>query len=156
MSVSRKFVVKKDAKTDAVIYMEYDKRKGFKVKPKHNIEFENMINVNEMVIINPGLIKKLIDKKCNKHYERILKMLKVIYEDDDGDDDTPYMLAITEMQRLRDLIYTKYKEYMEEEELKTILKKLELLEQETEERRRFIIESQLEYELQVKKGKSSR
>ena len=34
MSEERKFVVKKDAKSDVITYMEYEKLKGFNVKPK--------------------------------------------------------------------------------------------------------------------------
>ena len=65
------------------------------------------------------------------------------------------MLALTEIERFKNLLITKYKDYMEEKEYTLQLKKLELLKQETEERRRYKIEKQLEYE-QVKKGKSAR
>ena len=154
MKNQKKFIVKKDEKTDIITYMEYEKIKGLNIKPKHNKNFEDMINVDEMIIINSSLINKLIDKKCQKNLERIIKMLSIILEDD-SDDDTPFMLALTEIERFKNLLITKYKDYMEEKEYTLQLKKLELLKQETEERRRYKVEKQLEYE-QVKKGKSAR
>ena len=63
--MDKRFVVKKDAKTDVITYMEYEKLKGFSVKPKTNVTFEDMINVNEMILINPSLIEKLVSKKCS-------------------------------------------------------------------------------------------
>ena len=99
MKNKKKFIVKKDEKTDIITYMEYEKIKGLNINPKHNKNFEDMINVDEMIIINPSLINKLIDKKCQKNFERIIKMLSIIFEDD-SDDDTPFMLALTEIERL--------------------------------------------------------
>lgn len=154
MDKQTKFIVKKDNQTDVITYMEYENIKGLNIKPKHNKNFEDMINVDEMIIINPSLIQKLIEKKCKKSMERILKMISIIFEDD-SDDDTPFMLALTEIERFKNLLISKYKDYMEEKEYEIQLKKLELIKQEIEERRKYIIEKQLEYE-HTKKGKSAR
>lgn len=151
----KKFIIKKDAKTDVITYMEYEKLKGFNVKPKHNASFEDMINVEEMVIINPSLIEKLVNKKCKRTFEKILTMLSVIYEEDDGADDAPFMLALDEIERFKNLIINKYKDYIEEKEYKLLLKKLEILKNEVEQRRKFILDKQIEYETN-KKGKSAR
>ena len=90
MNEEKRFVVKKDAKSDVITYMEYEKLKGFNVKPKDSLNFEDMINVNEMIIINPTLIEKLIDKKCKRTLEKILTIMTII--DDDSDDDFPIFL----------------------------------------------------------------
>ena len=155
MKPSKKFIIKKDAKTDVITYMEYENLKGFNVKPKHNVNFEDMINVEEMIVINPGLIEKLIDKKCKRTFEKIIKMISVISEDDEDDDDTSFMLILDEIERFKNLIITKYKNYIEEKEYEILLKKLEILKAEIEHRRNFILEKSLEYEIS-KKGKSSR
>lgn len=152
---SRKFVIKKDAKTEVITYMEYEKLKGFNVHPKNNVSFEDMINVNEMVVINPSLIEKLVDKKCKRTFEKILAMISIIYEDDDSDDETPYMMILDEIARFKNLVISKYKDYIEEKEYETILKKLEILKQEVELRKRIIVERQIDYEVN-RKGKSSR
>lgn len=149
-----KFVVKKDENTEIITYMEYEKIKGLNLKPKHKMKFEDMINVDEMIIINPSLIKKLIDKKCKRNLERILKIISIIYEDDDSDDSS-FDVALTEIERLKGLINNKYKSYMDEKVYVLYMKKLELIKQELEERRSYILDKQLEYEMS-KKSKSSR
>ncbi len=154
MEKERKFVIKKDDNTDVITYMEYEKIKGFNVKPKKNLKFEDMINVNEMIVINPSLIEKLVDKKCKRTFEKILQMISVVYEEDD-DDDSNYDLILGEIERFKSLIMGKYKEYIEEKEYETLCKKLEIIKQEVEYRKRLVIEKQLDYEVS-RKGKSSR
>ena len=75
--------------------------------------------------------------------------------DDEGDDDTSFMLILDEIERFKNLIINKYKNYIEEKEYEILLKKLEILKAEIEHRRSFILEKSLEYEIS-KKGKSSR
>ncbi len=152
MSIDKRFVVKKDDKTDVITYMEYDKIDGFRVKPKKTINFEDMINVNEMIVINPSLIQKLISKKCTRSFDKILKMMSVVSEDED-DGDTGYMLVHDQLERFKMLLMNKYKAYMEELEYETTLKKIELLEQEVEARRNRLIE---QLDLEVNKKRSSR
>ena len=111
-----------------------------------------MINVDEMILINPSLIEKLISKKCTKTFDRILKMISVV--SDDEDDDTGYSLILDEIARFKNLLMSKYKDYMEEKEYELSLKKLKLLKEEVEHRKNALIET-LEMEM-TRKGKSSR
>lgn len=150
--MDKRFVVKKDAKTDVITYMEYEKLKGFSVKPKNNITFEDMINVDEMILINPSLIEKLISKKCSRTFDKIVKMFSIVSDDAD-DSDSGYMLILDEIERFKNLLINKYQKYMEEKEYEFNLKKLELLKQEIENRRVSLIET---LDVEYKKGKSSR
>ena len=125
----RHFVVKKEANSEVITYMEYEKLKGYNVKPKKSTDIYDMINVNEMVIINPTLIEKLVDKKCKRTLEAIIKMLSVIY-DDGEDSDGALHKALTEIDKFNAQIENKYKEYMKEKEYKLLLKKLEILRRE--------------------------
>ena len=150
--MDKRFVVKKDAKTDVITYMEYEKLKGFSVKPKTNVTFEDMINVNEMILINPSLIEKLVSKKCSRTFDKIVKMLSVVSDDED-DSDPGYMLILDEIERFKNLLVSKYQKYMDEKEYELNLKKLELLKQEIEHRRAALIET---LDVEYKKGKSSR
>ena len=134
MSSERKFVVKKDAKTDVITYMEYEKLKGFNVKPKDNFNFEDMINVNEMIIINPTLIEKLIDKKCKRTLEKIIMMLSII-DEDDSDDSSNVDIVLDELERFKTLVTNKYEEFMEKEEYKMLLKKIDIIKKELELRK---------------------
>ena len=85
MAISKRFVVKKEAKEETITYMEYEKLKGYNVKPKDSLKLEDMINVNEMIIINPSLIEKLVDKKCKRKFEKIIMMLSLIYDETSDD-----------------------------------------------------------------------
>lgn len=152
MSIEKRFVVKKDIKTDVITYMEYEKLKGLKFKPKSNVNFEDMISVNEMIVINPGLIEKLVSKKCSRTFKKILKLMSLVSDDDD---DSGYMLILDEIERLKNLVINKYKNYMEEKEYDVLLKKLEIIKQEAEYRKNKILEMNLSYE-DNKRGKSSR
>ena len=133
--------------------MEYERLKGLKMKPKKNASFEDMISVNEVVVINPSLIEKLIDKKCSRTFSKIIRMMSFV--SDDEDDDSGYMLILNEIERFKNLIVNKYKSYMDEKEYNILLKKLELLKQEVMARKARAIEMFYDYE-DSKRGKSSR
>ena len=65
------------------------------------------------------------------------------------------MLILDEIERLKNLVINKYKNYMEEKEYDVLLKKLEIIKQEAEYRKNKISEMNLSYE-DNKRGKSSR
>ena len=133
----KRFVVTKDENTQTITYKEYDSLKGYDFKPKNKLSKEDIINVDEMVIINPSLIEKLISKKCKKTLERILKLISFIYDDDETGEES-VTLALNEIAKFKELLDTKYKEYMKEKEYKLMLKKLEILENEVKLRKLYL------------------
>lgn len=142
MSINKRYIVKKDENDSSVTYMEYEKREGLKMKPKNKISFEDMINVNEIVIINSSLIKKLITKKYNKSLKRILDMSMIVPSDDD---DTSSAVILGEIDRLESLLMSKYQKYLEESEYDIMLKKLEIIKMEIEARTRKNLDDYYEY-----------
>ncbi len=157
MGISKRFIVTKDELDNAITYLEYEKMHGFDVKPKNDITIENMINVEKMVVINPSLIEKLVDKKCKRTLEKILKMTSIIYnEEDDDDGEEGLNLILNEIQKFRQLLKNKYNEYMKEKEYKILLKKLEIIENEVKLRRLTLNikkDKKLEEQKTEKKGK---
>ena len=135
--MTKRFVVTKDENTQTITYKEYDSLKGYDFKPKNKLSKEDIINVDEMVIINPSLIEKLISKKCKKTLERILKLISFIYDDDETGE-ASVTLALNEIAKFKELLDTKYKEYMKEKEYKLMLKKLEILENEVKLRKLYL------------------
>ena len=145
--MTKRFVVTKDEITQTITYKEYDNFKGYElvalvhpgydVKPKNKLSKEDIINVDEMVIINPSLIEKLISKKCKKTLERILKFISFIYDDDETGEES-VELALNEIAKFKELLDTKYKEYMKEKEYKLMIKKLEILENEVKLRKLYL------------------
>ena len=135
--MTKRFVVTKDENTQTITYKEYDSLKGYDFKPKNKLSKEDIINVDEMVIIIPSLIEKLISKKCKKTLERILKLISFIYDDDETGEES-VTLALNEIAKFKELLDTKYKEYMKEKEYKLMLKKLEILENEVKLRKLYL------------------
>lgn len=135
--MTKRFVVTKDENTQTITYKEYYSLKGYDFKPKNKLSKEDIINVDEMVIINPSLIEKLISKKCKKTLERILKLISFIYDDDETGEES-VTLALNEIAKFKELLDTKYKEYMKEKEYKLMLKKLEILENEVKLRKLYL------------------
>ena len=135
--MTKRFVVTKDENTQTITYKEYDSLKGYDFKPKNKLSKEDIINVDEMVIINPSLIEKLISKKCKKTLERNLKLISFIYDDDETGEES-VTLALNEIAKFKELLDTKYKEYMKEKEYKLMLKKLEILENEVKLRKLYL------------------
>ena len=143
MALQNKYVIVKDRKTEEIIYVSYLGRKGFGVKPRNHVLSDEMIKVNEMVIINPTLIRKLVDKKCKRTLEKIIRLLSFMY------------LILDEIARFRNLLENKYQEYMEEEDFKLTLKKLEIIKNEVELRQRKIYEQIFSYDEKNIMGKKS-
>lgn len=134
----KKFIITKNAKTDQITYMEYEKIKGLNFNPKKNVKYDNMINVNQMIIINPSFIEKIIDRKCKKHLESILKMLSIIFESDDESGDA-LEIALDELEKFKSIVRNRYAEYMDKKKYDLLLKKIEILENETKLRKQYIV-----------------
>ena len=117
--------------------MEYEKIKGLKFNPKSNVNFEDMINVDKMIIINESFIKKIIDKKCKIKLESILKMLSIIFESDDESGEA-MDIALDEIEKFRSTVRNRYKEYMEKEKYDLLLKKIEIVENEIKIRKQYL------------------
>ncbi|MDD5980229.1 MAG: hypothetical protein PUC23_03860 [bacterium] len=153
MGVSKRFVVTKEQIKGAITYLEYERINGVSFKPKKS-DFEDMINVSKVVVINPSLIEKLVNKKCKRTLEKLIKMTGVIYDQDDEDGDAGLSFILNEIEKFRQLLDSKYKEYMKEKEYKLYLKKLEIIESEVKLRKK-VLEKKLESEISMeeKKGK---
>ena len=65
----QKFLVVKNNDSKEIKYFEYKKIKGYNITPKNNVKFEDAINVDKMILINPSLIEKMVDKKVKRKLE---------------------------------------------------------------------------------------
>ena len=154
MAISKRFVITKDETNDDITYIEYKKVNGFSIKPKSTFNTDNMINVEKMVIISPSLIEKLIDKKCQRTLNKILKMTALIYDNDEDDDaDGQLELLLNEIEKFKELILSKYKDYMKEKEYKLMIKKLDILQNEVKLRRLALRTKEEKKEVKKNKGR---
>ena len=125
----KRFIVSKRELKDAIVYLEY-KNNGFYVKPKKKLTFNDMIEVDEMVVINQTLIDKLVSRKCKINLKRILEMTANMYDEEDDDNGDTVNNILDDIMRFRMLLDNKYKNYMDQKEYKKYLKKLEIIESE--------------------------
>ena len=151
MEESKRFILQKKPMKKAITVEEFETLKGLSVSPKKDFKFDGMINVSKVTIDNPDLIKTYINKKCNRNMDKILKILKLLFDDESGDP-SPAMLALNEIEKFRQLIINKYQKYMSKKEYNILIKKLEILELEVTERLKYIYTLTLE-EQKNKKGR---
>ena len=123
------YYVCKKGNTREIIYLDYDKLKGFNFSPKNNVKYDGII-VNKMVIIKPSMIEKVLKRKIKRKLDLYLKLIIRFIESDDSDSGDTLREALNDLTRYKSIINRKYKKYLDEKYLKILLKKIELLEYE--------------------------
>lgn len=146
----KRFLVVKNKDEKTIKYFEYEKISGYNIKPKNNVKFEDAININKMILINPSLIEKMIDKKVKRKFKYLINLMAVVCSSDDDSPDGLY-LALNEAEKFRNEIFNKYKMYMEKEKVELLEKKLDILEDELRLRIKY-----LSYENQEEKQKEGK
>ena len=152
MGSEKKFLVVKTKDEKTIKYFEYDKVKGYNIKPKNTVKFEDAINVDKMILINPSLIEKMIDKKVKRKFDYLINLMSIVCDSDDGSSDGLY-LALNEAEKFRNEILNKYRKYLEDEKIELLEKKLDILEDELKLRIKYLT-YQLEEEEKSREGKS--
>ena len=95
----KNYYLKRDSKSGEIIYMEFDKIKGYNITPKSDIY--DGIKVDKIVFVNPSLSEKIIKKKIDIKVRKLLKELKSIDEDDDGSSADSIRETLMEAERLK-------------------------------------------------------
>lgn len=150
MGIEQRFLVVKNKDEKTIKYFEYDKIGGYKVTPKKNVKFVDAINVNKMVLINPSLIEKMIDKKVKRKMNYLINMMSIVCDSDDDNSEGLY-LALDEVEKCKMEIINKYKKFLEEEKIELLLKKISILEDELNLRIKY-----MDYDLEKEKEGKSR
>jgi len=153
MAIDQRFLIVKTKDSKEIKYFEYDKINGYNLTSKPTARFEDAINVSRMIIINPSLIEKIVDKKLKKKFDQLITMVTIVCEDNDQSGEG-YALALTEVAKFRTELVNKYRQYLEEEKYELILKKIAILDDELRLRLQVIITSIEKEEEYNKEGKS--
>ncbi len=139
MPIQQRYLIVKEKNSKEIKYFEYDKMGGYDIKP--NAKIKDAINVNRMILINPSLIYKMVDKKITKKFNQLVQLLSVVYETDGGDESgSGYREVLDEITRLRTEINNKYRNYLEEEKYNLLMKQLGILEYETKVRMQMLFQ----------------
>ena len=112
-----------------LIYLDYNKLKGFNFKPQNNVKYDGVV-VNKMVIIKPSMIEKVLRRKIKNKLNLYLSLIiKYIEESDSSSDDT-IREALNDLTRYKSIINNKYKKYLDKKYLEFLEKKILVLEYE--------------------------
>ena len=144
MPVNSKFLVVKTKDSKEIKYFDYDNIDGYNLKAKDDVHFEDAIDVNRMIIINPSFTDKIATLKLNAKFDKLISLMAAVC---DMDDDTGegYRIALE--------LINKYKKYINDEKYELMLKKLEILEDELK-LRLDVLENSLLEQRNKEQGKS--
>ena len=120
----KNYYLKKDKKTGEVIYLEYDKIKGYNITPKSNIY--DAIPVNKIVFVNPSLSEKIIKKKISIKLKNLLKYLEDIDNSGSTDEDGVRQ-SLMDAERLKLMILNEYRKYLGNTYQSLTLKKIQII-----------------------------
>lgn len=118
------YYVEKESGTNEIVYIEYDKIKGYKITPKTKLL--DGINVNKIVFVSPNLSKNLIKKKLEIKIRSLIEKLNEI-DADDGDNGDAIRETLVSCERLKLLIINKYIKYLGNDFSMLYLKKLGII-----------------------------
>ena len=128
MSEKHYYINKKNPNKE-IIYLDYDKLKGFDFSPKNSIKYDGIV-VNKMVIIKPSMIEKILKRKIKKKLDLYLKLIIKFIESSDSDNSESIREALNDLTRYKSIVAYKYKKYLDEKYLRLLIKKISLLEYE--------------------------
>ena len=151
---SKRYLIVKEKNKKEIAYFEYDKLTGFNMTSKRqNIKLKDAINVNKMVIINPSMVEKLINKKVNIQLKKLINLIINIYDTDD-DPGSSLMQALNEIEKFKREMINKYLNYMNKKQLKVLEEQIKMLEMEVTKKSYTINESIVEsQEYETKKAR---
>lgn len=104
----KNYYLHKDKKSGEILYLEYDKIKGYPIRPKTKIE--DAIDVHKIIFINPTLQEKLIRKKVEIKLKYFKKALEELENDDGSSGDVERV--IIDAEKLRVNLLSRYIHYL--------------------------------------------
>ena len=138
------YIYKKGSNRE-IIYIDYDKIKGFNFLPLNKVKYDGIV-VNKMVVIKPSMIEKVLKRKIKNKLDLYLKLIIKFLENDDSGDDTSLREALNDLSKYKDIVLYKYRKYLDQKYLKILLKKIALLEYELNSKLMTIEKIDKEYE----------
>ena len=105
--MSKNYYLHKDNKTGEIMYLEYDKIKGYPITPKTNIK--DAIEVTKVILVNPGFREKVLKKKVQIKIRYLLQFLEEA--NDGGCDEGDIKRSIMDAEKLKYYIIHRYVKY---------------------------------------------
>lgn len=108
---------------------EFNDLDGFSFGVKNKIYKINGEEVINLTIYNKKLAHPIVKKQVDKKYQKLMLLLSELLVSDD-EDDTPLKEALNQIEKFRQTIKNKYREYLTRKELEAMSKKLSLIQKE--------------------------
>ena len=121
--MGKNYYLNKDSQTGEILYLEYNKIKGYPITPKTKIE--DAIEVNKIIFVNPSLREKLIRKKVDLKIRYLIKILQTM--DETGSDEGQIQRSIMDSERLKVNILNYYIKYLGTTYASYSIKKINLI-----------------------------
>jgi len=117
----KQYLISKKNYNGEVVYLNIDKNNGYKINPKNKVPYEG-IKVNEMIVIKPDMIQKIIKRKIKNKLEFYLNFLL----NDEDESDT--RVALDDLQRYRLFVSKKYYIFLDGKYISLLNNKFDILE----------------------------
>ena len=123
----KQYLVSKEKYNGEIVYVNYDKLRGYKFTPKNNFPYDG-IKVNEMIIIKPSFVEKVIKRKIKNRLDFYLKLIIENLDGADDSDDT--RKALVDLERYKKVINERYSIYLDDKYMELLNKKMDVIERE--------------------------
>ena len=123
----KQYLVSKEKYNGEIVYVNYDKLRGYKFTPKNNFPYDG-IKVNEMIIIKPSFVEKEIKRKIKNRLDFYLKLIIENLDGADDSDDT--RKALGDLERYKKVINERYSIYLDDKYMELLNKKMDVIERE--------------------------
>lgn len=128
--------------------------KGFKLKPHNTINYDG-VQVNQLMIIKPSFVEKVLKKKTKRKLELYLEFIIDILENEDGTDGSKITIALNDLERYKSIVKNNYRIYLENSYYKSLMKKISIIEKELKVRKMYFdLSLAEEYQMQEKSRRS--
>ena len=121
----KSYYIYKNNKKKQLISFELDNLEGYSVKPK--TKKKNSIEVSKIIFVNSEFSEKIIRKKIDKKITHLLEQLRIIDEDDSGDNEGIIRKSLMEAEKFRLHIINEYIKYLGHTYGSLTLKKMEII-----------------------------
>lgn len=130
MSVKSSFSIVKGSNPINIKYFN-DNATGYCLTAKDVVYFQDAIAISRLVFFEPFFSSKIAKMKIEGKFERLINLINLISQDeDDGEDDDVYRLALDEVEKFKKELKTKYRRLLKQEEIDLMVKKVTILENE--------------------------
>ncbi len=129
-----------------------EKIEGYQFGSNKKVHKINGNDITKLIIYNKKLANPIVKKQVDKKYKKLVSMITELLVSDD-DTGRSQIEALTEIEKFRQIIKNKYREYLTKKDLEAMSKQLTIIQKEAKNK---IIELQNAlYENQLSRNRSS-